>query len=86
VLVVDDEAIVRMLVTETLADLGCQVLEASEAKGGLKILDSDVRVDLLITDVGLPGDEWTTDGRRSPRTPRPEGAFYNRLRRERYDR
>ncbi len=55
VLVVDDEAVVRMLVTETLAELGYQALEAADAKAGLKILDSDTDIDLLITDVGLPG-------------------------------
>jgi PAS domain S-box-containing protein len=55
VLVVDDEAVVRMLVTETLADLGYNALEAGDATAGLKILQSDARIDLLITDVGLPG-------------------------------
>jgi PAS domain S-box-containing protein len=55
VLVVDDEAVVRMLVTETLSDLGYQALEAADGSAGLKILDTDARIDLLITDVGLPG-------------------------------
>jgi CheY-like chemotaxis protein len=55
VLVVDDEAVVRMLVSETLTDLGYHTLEAADASAGLKILNSDVRIDLLITDVGLPG-------------------------------
>ena len=55
VLVVDDEVVVRMLVTETLADLGYHALEAADATAGLKILISDARIDLLITDVGLPG-------------------------------
>ncbi len=54
VLVVDDEAVVRMLVTETLTDLGYHPLEAADAKGALKILESNARIDLLITDVGLP--------------------------------
>ena len=55
VLVVDDEPTVRMLVTDVLADLGYQAIEASDSVGGLKILQSDVRIDLLVTDVGLPG-------------------------------
>ena len=55
VLVVDDEQAVRMLVTETLGDLGYSAIEAGDATSGLKVLDSDARVDLLITDVGLPG-------------------------------
>jgi CheY-like chemotaxis protein len=55
VLVVDDEATVRMLVTETLEDLGYAAIEAIDGPAGLAILQSDARIDLLVTDVGLPG-------------------------------
>ncbi len=55
VLVVDDEPTVRMLVTEVLEDLGYVAIEAADGPSGLKILESDKRVDLLVTDVGLPG-------------------------------
>ena len=55
VLIVDDEPSVRMLVTETLDELGYAVIEASDGASGLKLLQSDIRIDLLITDVGLPG-------------------------------
>jgi CheY-like chemotaxis protein len=55
VLVVDDEPTVRLLVAEVLADLGYHAIEASDAAAGLKILRSDARIDLLITDIGLPG-------------------------------
>ncbi|QDD88497.1 PAS domain-containing hybrid sensor histidine kinase/response regulator [Pseudomonas oryzihabitans] len=55
VLIVDDEPTVRMLVMDILGDLGYRVLEASDSLGGLQILQSDVHLDLLITDVGLPG-------------------------------
>ncbi len=55
VLVVDDEPTVRMLVTEVLADLGYVAVEAADGAGGLKVLQSDARIDLLVTDVGLPG-------------------------------
>ena len=55
VLVVDDEAAVRMLVSETLEELGYAAIEAAESKAALRVLESDVRIDLLITDVGLPG-------------------------------
>lgn len=55
VLVIDDEAAVRMLVVEVLEDAGYNVLQAGDGPSGLKLLGSDVRVDLLITDVGLPG-------------------------------
>ena len=55
VLVVDDEPSIRMLAMETLEDLGYAAIEAGDAKAGLQILQSNVRVDLLISDVGLPG-------------------------------
>ncbi|MBN4096063.1 GAF domain-containing protein [Methylobacterium sp. OT2] len=55
VLIVDDEPSVRMLVTEVLEDLGYTAIEASDSVAGLKVLRSDVRIDLLVTDVGLPG-------------------------------
>ena len=55
VLVVDDEPTVRMLVTEVLEDLGYAAIEAADGASGLKVLQSDVRIDLLVTDVGLPG-------------------------------
>ena len=55
VLVVDDEAAVRMLVSETLDELGYAAIEVTESKGALRVLESDARIDLLITDVGLPG-------------------------------
>jgi PAS domain S-box-containing protein len=55
VLVVDDEPTVRMLVTEVLEDLGYTAIEAADGPAGLRILQSDVRIDLLVSDVGLPG-------------------------------
>jgi CheY-like chemotaxis protein len=55
VLIVDDESSVRMLVIEVLEELGYKGLEAEDGPAGLKILDLPRRVDLLITDVGLPG-------------------------------
>ncbi|MDQ2187183.1 response regulator [Alcaligenaceae bacterium A4P071] len=61
VLVVDDEPTVRVLITELLGDLGYAAIEANDRLSGLEILQSDVRIDLLITDVGLPGG---MDGRK----------------------
>ncbi|MBI0534726.1 response regulator [Roseomonas sp. KE2513] len=55
VLVVDDEPTVRMLVIEILEDLGYAAIEASDGRSGLRILQSSMRIDLLISDVGLPG-------------------------------
>jgi signal transduction histidine kinase/CheY-like chemotaxis protein len=55
ILVVDDEPTVRLLIVDVLQDAGYRVLEAVDGPGGLKILQSDTRIDLLLTDVGLPG-------------------------------
>ena len=55
VLVVDDEPTIRMLVTEVLEDLGYRAIEAADGPAGLQVLQSDARIDLLVTDVGLPG-------------------------------
>jgi CheY-like chemotaxis protein len=55
VLVVDDEPTVRMLITDILDELGFTAIEAADSVAGLKVLQSDVRIDLLVTDVGLPG-------------------------------
>ncbi|MBY0612587.1 MAG: PAS domain-containing protein [Beijerinckiaceae bacterium] len=60
VLVIDDEPTVRMLVTEVLEDLGYAVIEAWDGPSGLKVLESDRKIDLVVTDVGLPG---TMNGR-----------------------
>jgi PAS domain S-box-containing protein len=55
VLVVDDEHTVRMLITDVLEELGYTAIDACDGKGGLQILESKRQIDLLITDVGLPG-------------------------------
>ena len=54
VLVVDDEPSVRMLVTDILEDAGFAAIEAKDGAAALKVLETEVRIDLLITDVGLP--------------------------------
>jgi PAS domain S-box-containing protein len=55
VLVIDDEASVRSLIVDVLTDGGYHVMEAADGPSGLKVLQSELRIDLLITDVGLPG-------------------------------
>ncbi len=55
VLVIDDEAVIRMLIVDVLEGAGYNAIEAPDGAAGLKVLQSDARVDLLITDVGLPG-------------------------------
>ena len=60
VLVVEDELPIRMVIGAVLSDLGYTVLEAADASSGLKVLEAGTLIDLLITDVGLPGG---TNGR-----------------------
>ena len=85
VLVVDDEPTVRMLVTEVLEDLGYTAIEAADSVAGLKVLQSDVRIDLLVTRCRAAGrPERAADGRGRPgHASGPEGAVHHRLRRAR---
>jgi PAS domain S-box-containing protein len=54
VLVVEDEGMVRLLVVEVLQELGYHALEADSGTSALRILQSSQRIDLLISDIGLP--------------------------------
>jgi PAS domain S-box-containing protein len=55
VLVVDDEPTVRMLIVDVLNEAGYQTVEADDGPAALRVLQSAAQIDLLITDVGLPG-------------------------------
>jgi PAS domain S-box-containing protein len=55
VLVVEDEPVVRGVILEMLAEQGYRTLEAIDGPSGLRILRTKQRIDLLVTDVGLPG-------------------------------
>jgi CheY-like chemotaxis protein len=55
ILVVEDDATVRLLLAEMLTESGYNVHQAVDGDSGLAALDSMARVDLLVTDVGLPG-------------------------------
>ena len=72
VLVVEDELPIRMVIADVLSDLGYTVLEAGDGHSALKILEAGTLIDLLITDVGLPGG---TNGRQladAARLQRPD--------------
>ncbi|MBN2987064.1 hybrid sensor histidine kinase/response regulator [Pseudomonas lactucae] len=55
VVVVEDDPAVRMLVVNVLDELGYTAHQAADSRTALPLLESDLRVDLLVTDVGLPG-------------------------------
>ncbi|TWB04300.1 ATP-binding protein [Bradyrhizobium stylosanthis] len=71
ILVVDDEPSIRMLLTDALEELGFSVLEAHDGPTGLKIMQSDATIDLLVTDVGLPGGMNGRQLADAARTTRP---------------
>ncbi|MBA1288615.1 hybrid sensor histidine kinase/response regulator [Pseudomonas japonica] len=55
VLVVEDDPAVRMLILNVLDELGYRGHPAADAEVAVPLLDSALRIDLLVTDVGLPG-------------------------------
>jgi PAS domain S-box-containing protein len=55
ILVVDDEPAIRTLVAEMLDDLGYVAIQASDGPSALRVLQSEVAIDLLVTDIGLTG-------------------------------
>ncbi|MBS0644636.1 MAG: response regulator [Proteobacteria bacterium] len=55
VLVVEDETAIRRLIADALREMNCAVLEAEDGPAGLQVVRSGRRIDLLLTDVGLPG-------------------------------
>jgi CheY-like chemotaxis protein len=55
VLVVEDDEQVRATVVETLADLGYRVLTAKDAQAGLNVVESGLPIDVIFTDVVMPG-------------------------------
>ncbi|KPA97723.1 MULTISPECIES: response regulator [Pseudomonas] len=55
VLIVEDDPAVRVLVRDVLSELGYHFVEAADANAAVPVLESGQRIDLLISDVGLPG-------------------------------
>lgn len=60
VLIVEDEALIRDVVALEFADAGYDVLEAEDYESAFAHLDTDAAIDLLFTDIRLPGsiDGW----------------------------
>ncbi len=85
ILLVEDEVVLRMSVSDMLVRLGCSVAGVGSAEQALDLLTRDGSFDLLLTDLGLPGmsgEELAAEvHRRLPRLPviiasgygRPEG-------------
>ena len=56
ILLVEDEALIRMATAAMLEDEGYRVLEGTDAINALAVLDADSRIDIVITDVQMPGN------------------------------
>jgi two-component system, response regulator PdtaR len=72
VLVVEDEVLIRLSIADALRNRGLQVLEASNAEEAMAILESALPIDVVFTDIRMPG--------------RLNGAELSRHARERYPR
>jgi signal transduction histidine kinase len=55
ILLIEDDSVVRVMVCELLQDLGYTVMEAADSNECFKYAKQYSKIDLLITDVGLPG-------------------------------
>jgi len=55
ILVVEDEFLIRFMLADSLREIGYQVLEAADGDEGFEILISGQDIDLIITDVRMPG-------------------------------
>jgi CheY-like chemotaxis protein len=55
VLLVDDDATVRQILARELAEEGCRVTEAAEGAAALALLDSGTDIDILVSDLAMPG-------------------------------
>jgi PAS domain S-box-containing protein len=74
VLVVEDDEEVRATVVDMLADLGYRVLKAKDAAGALAVIESGVPIDLLFTDVVMPGPLRSSELARKARERLPQVA------------
>lgn len=72
VLVVEDEALIRMYAAEVLQELGFTVIEAADGEAALRILDERADTGVLFTDVNMPGPIDGLKLARLARSRRPE--------------
>jgi CheY-like chemotaxis protein len=55
VLIVEDEVLIRMLLSEALRQAGYDVIEAADADEAIEVMEIAAGPDILITDVRMPG-------------------------------
>ncbi|MFY9658326.1 MAG: ATP-binding protein, partial [Methylocystis sp.] len=73
ILIVEDQEEVRSQIREALREIGCDVIEAADGVVGLRLAETSGPLDLLITDVGLPGlnGRQLTEGARAAQADLP---------------
>jgi len=72
ILVVEDDVLIRLALADFLRDNGYQVVEAGSAGEAMSMVEGSVHVDLVVTDIEMPGDLDGLDLARWLRTHRPE--------------
>jgi PAS domain S-box-containing protein len=72
ILLCEDDADVRLFSSETLSELGYEVIEAGDADGALEAMRSHGPIDLLFTDIVLPGGRTGADLAREARALQPD--------------
>lgn len=72
ILVVEDDPNVRKAVGQILVDLGCDIVEAEDGKGALSVLDERADINILFTDIVLPGGMNGPEIAKRARTRRPD--------------
>jgi CheY-like chemotaxis protein len=83
VLVVDDEALIRMMLTDELEDVGCAAFEAGNATEALAMLEAHPEVSVLFTDINMPGVMNGIELARKVMSVRPEIRLFIASGRER---
>jgi CheY-like chemotaxis protein len=56
VLVVEDDVLIRLLIAECLREVGFTVIEASDSQEAIAIFGSQTAIDLVFSDINMPGD------------------------------
>lgn len=55
-LIVEDEMFIRMIAADALEDRGFSIIEAGDAREALEILERSSEIDLIFTEINMPGD------------------------------
>lgn len=74
ILVVEDEELLRFVISDELRDAGFEVIEASDGQEAMAVLANGAAIDLLFTDIRMPGELSGWDVAEEARNVRPDMA------------